>query len=345
MNSIKDVARLAGVSYTTVSHVINGTRRVSDAARERVLQAVRDSGYVPSQVARSLRAAQTHVLGVLVPDISNPFCAEILLGVEQAAHEAGYAVVLGNTRLSDAEQTQQVDRLLGRRIDGLLAVAGVFDHGRLAQTIGAQLAGRALPVLLIDHEAEEVCADVLQADSLQAAHMATQHLTDLGHRRIACISGPLEMPISRERVEGWRLALAQVGVQPAADWLFEGDFGLAQGHRLAQACLAQGEFTAILACNDVMALGALRAAHQCGCRVPQDVSIIGIDGIELGAYLQPALTTIGEPLREVGRVAVQRLIERIGLPEQAPLRQWRRALQLIERESTGPLSPMPGGCA
>ncbi len=337
MSSIKDVARLAGVSYTTVSHVINGTRKVSEPARLRVLQAVRDCGYVPSQVARSLRASQTRVLGMLVPDISNPFCAEITLGVEQAAHEAGYAVVLGNTRLSDAEQSRQVERLLTHRVDAVLVLAGVFDHGRLADTLGRQLARQDMPVLLIDHEAEELRADVLQADPFEAGLMATRHLTGLGHRHIACVSGPLGMAISRERVRGWRQALADVGVAAPDDWVFEGDFGIVSGHREGLNCLAQGRFTAILAGNDLMAMGVLRAAAQRGVAVPRDCSVMGIDGIELGQYTQPTLSTVGEPLREVGRQAVRRVLDRIGQPPTAQQRHWRRQPTLMARESTGPV--------
>lgn len=336
MSSIKDVARLAGVSYTTVSHVINGTRKVSEPARLRVLQAVRECAYVPSQVARSLRAAHTRVLGMLVPDISNPFCAEITLGVEQAAHEAGYVVVLGNSRLSDAGQSLQVERLLTHRVDAVLVVAGVFDHDRLTNALSRQLARQDLPVLLIDHGAGDLRADVLQADPFEAGLLATRHLTGLGHRRIACVSGPLSLGISQARVRGWRAALAEVAVEAPDDWVFEGDFGIASGHHAGLACLQRGGFSAVLACNDLMAMGVLRAAASSGLQVPADCSVMGMDGIDLGQYTLPSLSTVGEPLREVGRQAVQRVLERIGKKVQGPSRLWRRQPALIVRESTGP---------
>ncbi len=348
MSSIKDVARLAGVSYTTVSHVINSTRRVSDEARQRVLLAVQVSGYVPSQVARSLRASSTQVLGILVPDICNPFCAEITRGFELAAHEAGYGMVLGNTRFSDPGQGLQVERMLSRRVDGLLVVAGVFEHARLADTLRQHIARRDMPVLLIDHEAGDLHADVLVADSFDAAFEATQHLTELGHRRIACLSGPMSLGISAERVRGWRAALAAVGVEPPLDWLFEGAFDLDSGYRLGLACLkpftarggaADRALTAVLACNDMMAIGVLRAAAELGVTVPERLSVMGIDGVELGQYVQPTLSTVGEPLRRVGEQAARMLLDRIASPAgaSAPLQRMQRACHVMARGSTAPV--------
>ena len=341
MSSIKDVARLAGVSYTTVSHVINGTRKVSAAARERVLQAVADCGYVPSQVARSLRGAATQVLGILVPDVSDPFCAEITLGAERVAAQAGYSVVLANTHPGQQTPRLPIENLLGRRIDGLLVVAGLFDHGELVQRLDHYLKQRSLPMVFIDHDPAHLPADALTSDAEAVARAAVQHLLDLGHTRIACISGPTGMPVSEARVRGWRQALRAAGVEPQRDWLAKGDFGVVSGFAAAQHLLGpEGcQPTGIFACNDLMAMGVLRAAAQLGVTVPDRCSVVGVDGIVLGEYVYPALTTMGESLAELGGRAVQTLLQR--LAERAdsarlPAQRLMREPVLIRRESTGP---------
>jgi len=336
VSSIKDVARLAGVSYTTVSHVINGTRRVSDVARQRVLQAISDSGYVPSAAARSLRGAKARILGALVPDISNPFCAELVLGLEKAARGAGHSLVLCSTEPDGADLGPQIDNLLARRVDGLLVVAGVFDSPRTAQVLRRTGVRNRLPLLLLDHSPADVRCDTLLARHRDAGRDATRHLLVLGHRRIACLSGPHGLAISQERVAGWRDALADAGVVPEPGWLAEGDFSLEAGHRHGLAWLRQGGVTAIFASNDLMALGVLRAAAQAGVPVPGRLSVIGIDGIDMGRYTYPALTTVGASLRQVGQEAGEMLLRRIQHPDSPPQKRWR-ALAVVARESTGPV--------
>lgn len=337
MSSIRDVARLAGVSFTTVSHVLNGTRKVSSSAHERVLQAVQDINYVPSAVARSLRVSKTHNLGILVPDISNPFCAEITLGVEDGARQAGYSVVLGNTGQQGDQQLQQINNMLSQRVDGLLLVAGIFDHHGLIQA----LTKRLIPVLLMDHKASELRADLLEHDQFNAALMATQHLLSLGHKRIACLSGPAGLAISQERVRGWHQALTDASIEPEPAWSSEGDFSIQSGYKYGMQHLPARQVSAVLACNDMMALGLLHAAAKLGLNVPTMLSVVGIDGIEMGGYAYPALTTVGDSLKAAGRQAAGLLIERIGQPN-LEARCIRRSNQLILRESTGPVNSQSG---
>ncbi len=336
MSSIKDVALMAGVSYTTVSHVINGTRRVSDAARQRVLQAISDSGYVPSAAARALRGAKARILGVLVPDISNPFCAELVLGLETTSRAAGYSLLLCSTEPDAADVEAQIDSLMARRVDGLVVVAGVFDRPSTAQVLRRAAVRSRLPLLLLDRSPAELRCDVLLAQHREAGCEATRHLLALGHRRIACLSGPMGLNISQERLAGWRDALAEAGVVPEPGWLAEGDFSLEAGHRQGLAWLQQGDVTAVFASNDLMALGVLRAAAQMGVRVPGQLSVVGIDGIDIGRYTHPALTTVGASLRAVGQEAGEMLLHRIQHPEGPPHRRWR-TLALLMRESTGPV--------
>ena len=347
MSSIKDVARLAGVSYTTVSHVINGTRKVSPAARERVLQAVVDCAYVPSQVARSLRGSATQVLGILVPDVSDPFCAEITLGAERVSAQEGYSVVLANIHPRQQTPCLPIENLIGHRIDGLLVVAGLFDQGLLEQRLDPYLKHSSLPMVFIDHDPAHLPADALMSDAEGGACAAVQHLLDLGHTRIACISGPAGMPVSEARIRGWRRALNAAGIEPGRDWLDQGDFGVVSGFAAAQRLLsAQAcQPTGIFACNDLMAMGVLRAAAQLGVSVPGQCSVVGVDGIVLGEYVYPALTTMGESLAELGARAAQVLLQRVrerGDSARRPLQRLMREPALIRRESTGRARELKG---
>jgi LacI family transcriptional regulator len=344
MSSIKDVARVAGVSFTTVSHVLNGTRKVSEGARQRVLRAVNECGYVPSAVARSLRMAQTHNIGVLVPDISNPFCAEITLGVEEQASQSGYAVLLGNTGPQGVHQARQLEHLLGRRVDGVLLVAGVFGDDPqhpLEQVIRQRLAVSRTPLVMIDRDPVSVASDVLQADQFAAAHAATSYLLELGHRRIAFLSGPPDLAISHERLRGWQQAMLSAGLQASTTDVWTGDFSIESGFQQGVRCLQRAGVTAILAANDMMALGVLRAAASLGVAVPGALSVMGMDGITMGEYSSPSLTTVGASLRAVGRQAAQMLLDRMAQP-QGPQRTERRSFDLMVRESTG---PVPAGDA
>ena len=335
MPSIKDVATLAGVSFTTVSHVLNGTRKVHPATRERVLRAVEACGYVPSAAARALRGAPSRVIGMLVPDVSDPFCAELTLGAERAAAAAGYSVVLANTHPRRLPDAPAIESLLGRHLDGLLVVAGLFEHQRLLQRLRAALGRRQLPVVFIDDEPGPLASEALCADAVACAQEATSHLLALGHRRIACLSGPLIMPVAQQRVVGWRQALQAAGLTAEAAAVEESDFSVAGGYRATQALLQRWHPTAVLACNDARAIGAMRALAEAGLRVPQDCSVVGIDGIECGAFTHPPLTTVGESLPQVGEWAVQRLLHRLSHPD-APNARWTRTPRLIVRASTAP---------
>ena len=342
MSSIKDVARLAGVSYTTVSHVINGTRRVSSDARVRVLQAVTECGYVPNQAARSLRGIANHVLGVLVPGVSDSFCAEVTLGVERSAARAGYSVVLVNVPPGERLR-KPLESLLGRRIDGLLVVAGLFDRGEIASSLGHYLKQWVIPMVFIDHESTDFPADSLMADEEAVACTALDHLLALGHRRVACISGPSGRPVSDGRVRGWRKALQKIGVEPERDWLvIKSDFSAESGLAAAQRLLGPEGVgpSAIFVGSDLMAFGALRAAAQLGISVPAQCSIMGVDGIVMGEYVYPGLTTMGESLPALGERAAGLLIERIHTKSSAPFQRLFRQPMLIKRASTG---PCPGG--
>ena len=335
MTTIKDVAARAGVSFTTVSHVLNGTRRVSDPSRQRVERAVAELGYVPSALARSLKTSETHVLGVLVPNITNPFFAELMRGVEDAARGRGYSMFLCNCDDDPARQLGYVRSLLARRVDGLLLANSAAE----ASTVSGVLRQTPVPTVVVDRTAPGLDADLVRLDHAGGARLATEHLLGLGHRCIACLAGPLVFEVSRARAAGWREALAAAGITPATGWLVEGPYSPAQGHAATLGLLADHpEITAICAGNDLLGIGALRAAAERGVAVPRQLSVIGFDGIELGGFIHPGLSSVGQDIRSIGARAAAVLIERIrrgAARHHGPVRDLVVTPELILRESTG----------
>ena len=329
MSTIKQVAARAGVSCTTVSHVVNRTRPVSDSARTRVERAIAELGYFPSAVARALKTSQTRILGVIVPNITNPFFSELMRGIEDVCERNDYSVFLCNGDDDFERQGRSLETLLERRVDGVLLATPTGSASALAK----RLADAKVRTVLVDRNVPGFAADRVRIDHGAGARVAVEHLLSLGHRRIACLSGPLSFAVSRARVAGWKKALARAGIEPRADWLLEGDFRAASGHDLTGHLISRGEFSAIFASNDLLGIGALRAAAEQGVAVPKSLSIIGFDGIEMGAYTYPALTTVGYPIRAIGETAATVLMERIA--GRAPgLRDVVVTPALIEREST-----------
>ena len=309
MATIKDVARHAEVSVTTVSHVVNGTRRVSPEGRERVEAAIRALGYVPNAIARSLKSNNTRTLGMLIPNSSNPYFAEIVHAVEDRCFGAGYNLILCNTNDEAHRQGTYLQVLAERRIDGLIVVSTGHDA-----TLPNQLAGLGIPTVLVDREieiAEQPC-DLVETAHMQGGLLATQHLLQLGHQRIACIGGPTGLAPSEQRIAGWRSALVAAGLGQGDGLLWHGHFTSQGGYEAMHALLrAATPPTAVFVCNDLMAMGALCAAHERGLRLPEALSMVGFDDIELTAFTSPPLTTVAQPKQRIGALAVDMLLERI----------------------------------
>ncbi|WP_153100272.1 LacI family DNA-binding transcriptional regulator [Paraburkholderia hayleyella] len=334
MATIKDVAAAAGVSFTTVSHVVNHSRPVSAEARARVEQAIRQLDYVPSAVARSLKARSTATIGLVVPNSTNPYFAELAHGVEEACMRRGYCVFLCHSGDDPDKQQHYLRVLQEKRSDGLI-VASAGDDTVLTPL----LTGTRTPLVIVDRHLEGLNADLLQIDHEHGAYLATRHLLELGHRRLGCIAGPSSTAVSALRVNGFQRALSQYGVTLAPQAIVASDFSGAGGHRAAQQLFDTLAPSAIFVSNDMMAIGALRAAAERGIRVPHACSIIGFDAIELGAFTYPALSTVGQPVRLLGASAAQMLFERIAQPELAPARQRIVAPALCVRESTARWGP------
>lgn len=308
MASIKDVALKAKVSTTTVSHVVNRTRFVSDKVRQEVESAIRELNYVPSAVARSLKSNSTKTIGMLIPNCSNPYFAEIVRSVEDHCFGAGYTLILCNTDDEPHRQSAYLQVLSEKRIDGMIIISTGEDKDLLRL-----LQGLPIPTVLLDREIDEVNCDLVETAHLQGGLMATEHLIGLGHQRIACLAGPANLNSSAQRIEGWRTALANAGLaSESADLLWHSDFSSQGGFSTMQAILASPLApTAVFVCNDLMSIGALSAAHQAGVQIPQQMSLIGFDDIELAKFASPALTTIAQPKLRIGIAAVDMVLERI----------------------------------
>ena len=330
MTNIKQVAAQAGVSSATVSHVINRTRYVSEAVREQVQFAMHELDYHPNALARSLRSGQTYTLGMILPDSANPFFAEVGHNIEIAAFEAGYSVILCNTENDFEKESLYIDVLTNKQVDGMIFVS----TGERSDSL-KNLLEMKIPTVVMDRDFPELELDVVLADSFQGGELATQHLISLGHKRIGCIAGPSSINPSSRRLAGYKQALqaAHLAIEP--ELIMNGDFHPESGWEMGRAMLSQPNVpTAIFACNDLMAIGVLRAATELGLSVPGDLALVGYDDIELASYTNPPLTTIKQPEVEMGLATLNFLLGRIKDKQTAP----QRALlpvSLVVRGSCG----------
>ncbi|MBA4420045.1 MAG: LacI family transcriptional regulator [Anaerolinea sp.] len=329
--TIKDVALSASVSITTVSHVINNTRVVDPSTRQRVLHSMEALGYHPNNVARSLRSGVTKTIGLIVPDASNPFFAEVARKIEDYGYQQGYSVILGNSDNNPEKQTNYINTLLAKRVDGVIFISSGGDDKELLKFSESQI-----PVVVADRNISLELADVVQVDNEQAGSDATRYLIELGHKNIACITGLITLSPSMERIKGYEGAMKMAGIPVRQENIIVGDFTTLSGEKAMESLLAAIEFpTAVFCFNDMMAIGAMAAIRKAGLSIPGDVSIIGFDDIELASLVVPPLTTVAQPFSEIASYATDLLIERIkGNRTEANQRVVLKA-RLVPRESTG----------
>ncbi|ELQ6065258.1 ribose operon transcriptional repressor RbsR [Cronobacter sakazakii] len=312
MATMKDVARLAGVSTSTVSHVINKDRFVSEAIRLRVEDAIRTLNYAPSALARSLKLNQTRTIGMLITASSNPFFSELVRGVERSCFERGYSLVLCNTDGDEQRMNRNLETLLQKRVDGLLLLC--TETHQPSPAIMKRYP--AIPTVMMDWSPFDGGSDVIQDNSLLGGDIATRYLIDKGYTRIACVTGPLDKTPARLRLEGYRAAMQRAGLPVTEGYEVIGDFEFAGGLRAMQSLLALPEPPqAVFMGNDAMAVGAYQALYQASLRIPQDIALVGYDDIELASYMTPPLTTIHQPKDELGELAIDVLIHRMAQPE------------------------------
>jgi len=329
--TIKDVARRAGVSVGTVSNALSGKRPVSEATRQRVLRAVNELGYRPNEVARSLVTHRSHTLGVVAMGFDYFGPSQTVAGIEREARHQDYSVILSVTDYDSTAAAEVLQRLSDRRVDGIIwAVPEIGDNHAWVEN-GVPL---GLPIVFTNMARRpNVAAAVV--DNFEGGKVATEHLLAQGRRRIGHITGPLSWWEARERRRGWETALRMAGLITQTTWWEEGDWSAMSGREAMERLLARClQMDAVFVQNDQMALGAIKALRSHGLRVPEDVALVGFDDIPEAAYFEPPLTTIRQDLHELGRIAVQSLLELIEVSE-AQQRYITLKPKLVIRESCG----------
>lgn len=330
---IKDVAREAGVSTATVSHVLNDTRYVAEPTRKRVLHAIKRCNYYPNALARGLASGRSNMIGLIVSDISNPFFPELVKSIEEAAFERGYDVLLSNTSYDAQRTSHYVRRIIERKAAGVALMTSELDLGLIDE-----LARRQVSVVFLDLGSAGERMSNIVVDYRSGILEAIEHLVGLGHREIAYLGGPPHFRSARKRLEAFRESIARYVPDIYEPLLLEGDLRL-EGGRLAARELAASKRrpTAVVVANDMMALGMMQEFRAAGLSLPRDMSIIGFDDIAFAALADPPLTTVCLPRVELGRRAVEALVHTIERPSQ-PGTEVRIPTYLIQRGSTGPAS-------
>jgi len=330
MTTIRDVARLAGVAPITVSRVLNNSGYVKPETRARVERAAAELHYVPNMLAHSFRSNRTNTLALVLTDITNPFWTTVARGVEDVASTEGYSVFFCNTDENEAKQTQYLAALLRRRVDGVLLVP-VTSSGDAVRTLQRQ----QVDVVVLDRRVDDVEVDTVRGDSFTGAHELVCHLTALGHRAIAFLSGPSDLSVSRERAAGYEHALKASGLIVDPSLMRSGAFTVESGAAMMADILAERpDVTAIFAANNFIAAGALRVLQAAGRRVPDDMSVVVFDDLPGVFAADPWLTVAAQPAYELGRTATQRLLQRIGAPAPLPCEDIVLPGRIIVRNST-----------
>jgi LacI family transcriptional regulator len=327
-----EVAKRARVSVATVSYVVNsGPRPVAEATRNRVLRAIQALGYRPSGVAQSLRLQRTRTIGLIVPDTANPFFASLAKGVDDAVFASGYSFLLCHSGYVAKREQAHVELLLAREVDGVLYVQGTPDVTALHRLLRC-----GVPTVAVDREIPDVVIDRVVVDNFGGSAQATKYLIGLGHRRIGCIARHLPLSNAAERIRGYRETLMDAGLPINPGYLVSGGPGYEEGRRaMTELLRLQPRPTAVLVYPDVVAIGAIRAAHDAGVRVPEDVSIVGFDDIPVAAFIRPRLTTVAVGIREMGQRAAAVLLDKVrGEVEGFPPRRLVLPATLVIREST-----------
>lgn len=336
MATIKDVARLAGVSPSTVSRVIRKSGYVSPQTRNTVLDAIEQLGYHPNAVARSMTQQRTHTLGVVISDIANPFFPSVVRGLDDVAHSNGYQLIVCNSDEDPTKEREAVQVLLSRQVDGLI----VASTGGALQDLSRAMRN-GIPVVLLDRLLRVPGADAVGIDNAEAAAMAVRHLLELGHRRIGIILGPPHVHTSKSRLAGYLKALKEYGIEPDPELQRHGDFKEAGGYAETQALLGLKEPpTALFTTNNLTTTGALLALREAGISIPQEMALVGFDDIPWARVVRPSLTVVEQPTYLLGTTAAQLLFARLRRRETSPLgRVVELQANLVVRESCGAKIP------
>lgn len=326
----RDIAELAGVSITTVSHVVNGTRAVAEETKIAVLKAIETTGYTGDAIARSLVTGGTRSLGVAISLLANPYFAAVMRAIEREAASAGYTVLLADTHDTVDTERATVRALRSRRVDGILLTPSSGDGAVISELVSL-----GVPTVLVDRLATRNDVDQVGSENIQATSALTEHLASLGHRRIGLISGASGLTTSDERILGYRLGLGRGGLTWNADLVECGHSSIEGGTEAFRRLLARLEPpTALVVGNDSMMVGVLKEARRRGIRIGTDLPVVVYDDVEWAELVDPPLTTMAQPVEAIGRQAVRLLLARIADPDRRP-ETVRLPPTLRHRESCG----------
>ena len=325
-STLLDVARHAGVSPSTVSRILNGTAKVSDDKRLAVMAAIEKMNFAPNQMAQGLKKGRSMTIGIVVQDISSPFFDETLRGVDDGLKGTGFASVIVSGHWNAAEEKERIRLLLARKVDGIILLSGRLDDAAILQFANHR------PIVSTGRALQTRSALGFKLDNEQGAYLAVRHLVDLGHRRIAFVTGPANNNDADERLTGYTRALREADIAFDPALVTTGDFheagGLMAINRLFET---NQQFTAVFAANDLSAYGVRLCLYRKGIRVPEDISLVGFDDLPGSSYTTPPLTTIRQPLYDMGRIATHALLTLInGDPVMAAI----PPLELVVRETT-----------
>lgn len=327
-STIQDVAKAAGVSVATVSRVINNSTSVSAETKELVVGAVKRLDYRPNLLGRNLRRAETRLILVLLPNISNPFYSRIVKGIEDVGHRNGYNVLLCNTDSEPGREKLYLDHLKHRLADGVIFMAPSLSREELTET------GKSFPMVQCCEYKEGAKVSHVSIDNSAASQKAVKHLLALGHRRIGLISCDNEYVSTIHREEGYRKALLDAGIKPEDGLLKDGDYSFKSGFRAASQLLSLADRpTAVFCISDIMAIGAIRAARERGLKVPDDFAVVGFDNINFASMCDPMLTTVSQPKYDLGCTSMELLLKQIRGEMKEP-QDLILEFNLVIREST-----------
>lgn len=329
--TIVDIANRIGVSYTTVSRALNGKKGVGEKTRKRIIEEAEKLGYQPNAIARGLVSKSTNTIGLIIPDITNPFFPEVARGVEDACREAGYNVFLCNSNWDKDQERSCLEALRQNRIDGLIINPNSMSNVELIEKMG-------IPVVYLNTRIDEGHSTYVGVDNVQAAQMATEHLIQGGYRRIAFAGGTVRSYSNNNRLKGYLAALEKHGIPRDGDLIMNGRFETESGYEMTKRLFQlENPPDAVFAGNDIIALGVMQYAQEMNLRIPEDFGIIGFDDIYASSLPQIQLTTVAMPKTFLGKKAFEMLLDKIH-SEEASTAQYVIKPKLIIRKTTRPLS-------
>ena len=330
--TIKDIAKEAEVSPTTVSRVLNNKPDVSDQTKKKIQQVIEKLNYNPNGIARGLVLNKTHSLGLIIPDISNPFFPEVAKGIEDYAKKQDYSVIFCNTDNHKQGEKEAIELMKNKQVDGMIVSLAINEQNKKELT---RLAEDNFPVVQIDRKIPQSGFPAVVIDNQAAAYKATSYLVQLGHHDIAHISGDLAVKPAQDRLTGFKQALKSAGIDLLDEWIKEGNYSKHSGYQKMKELLSLEQHpTAVFIANDLMALGAYEAVFEQGLEIPNDISIVAYDDIELATVIRPRLTTISQPEYKLGVEAAKLLVRSIEGKDELTLNDQILTAKLVKRESS-----------